>query len=150
MKIYLGSDHGGFDWKHKIHEYLVKHGYDVEDVGPKTMDPEDDYPEFAQAVALQVIGSDDDDPRGILICRGGQGMAIAANRHPGIRASVIQTAHQAKMTRDDNDSNVLTLPADEIEWDQVPGIIETWLSTPFSQAPRHIRRLKEIDDFYPN
>jgi len=150
MKIFIGADHGGFEWKNKISEYLAKNNYDVEDVGAKELDEDDDYPLFAQQASLQVIGSDDDDPRAILICRGGQGMAIAANRHAGIRASVIWNAHEAKMTRADNDSNVLCLPADHIPWEEVAGIIETWLSTPFTQAPRHIRRLKEIDDFYPN
>lgn len=150
MKIYLGSDHGGFDWKEKIFAYLSKHDYDVQDVGDKTPDPDDDYPVFAKQACMQVLGSEDDDPRAILVCRGGQGMAIAANRHPGIRASVIWNAHEAKMTRVDNDSNVLCLPADHIDFAEVTGIIETWLSTPFSQAPRHIRRLKEIDEFYPN
>lgn len=150
MKIYLGADHGGFEWKNDIFEYLTKHDYDVEDIGAKSLSPDDDYPQFAKQACLEVIGSEDDDPRAILICRGGQGMAIAANRHVGIRASVIWNAHEAKMTRADNDSNVLCLPADHIPWEEVSGILETWLSTPFTQAPRHIRRLKEIDDFYPN
>jgi ribose 5-phosphate isomerase B len=150
MKIYLGSDHGGFDWKNKIFEYLVKHDYDAEDVGATQLNPDDDYPQFAAEACLKVIGSEDEDPRAILICRGGQGMAIAANRHRGIRASVIWNAHEAKMTRADNDSNVLCLPADHIPFEEVAGILETWLSTPFTNAPRHVRRLKEIDNFYPN
>ena len=149
MKIFLGSDHGGFDWKKKVFAYLSKNGYDVEDVGAKQLDPEDDYPQFAKQACLQVIGSEDDDPRAILLCRGGQGMAIAANRHRGIRASVVWNAHEAKMTRVDNDSNVLCIPSDHIEEGELFGIIETWLSTEFSAAPRHIRRLQEIDDFYP-
>ncbi len=150
MKIFLGADHGGFEWKNKINEYLTRNGYDVEDVGARTIDPADDYPEFAKQVSMKVIGSDDDDPRGILLCRGGQGMAIAANRNPGVRASVIWSAHEAKMTRADNDSNVLCMPADHIPWEEVEGILETWLSTPFTQEERHIRRLQQIDDFYPN
>ncbi len=149
MKIYLGSDHGGFDWKQRVFEYLVKNNYDTEDTGAKQLNPDDDYPQFAKRAVLQVLGSQDEDPRAILLCRGGQGMAIAANRHAGIRASVIWNAHEAKMTRLDNDSNVLCLPADHIEWDEVSGILETWLSTQFSAAPRHIRRLQEIDNFYP-
>ena len=99
MKIFLGSDHGGYEWKQKIFEYLAKNEYDAEDVGAKQLNPDDDYPQFAKQAALQVIGSQDDDPRAILICRGGQGMAIAANRHRGIRASVIWNAQEAKMTR---------------------------------------------------
>jgi ribose 5-phosphate isomerase B len=148
MKIYLGSDHQGFHLKEKVFAYLTKHGYETEDVGDKTLDPEDDFPEFAQAVALKIIGSDDKDPRGILLCGGGQGMCMAANRFRGIRASVIWDAFEAKMTRNDNDSNVLCLPARILEnneqaWE---GIIETWLSTPFANATRFKRRNAQLDE----
>ena len=148
MKIYIGSDHQGFDLKEQVFAYLVKRNYDVEDVGDKVLDPNDDFPDFAQAAALKVIGSDDKDPRAILLCGGGQGMAMAANRFRGIRASVIWDAFEAKMTRNDNDSNVLCLPSrifqnDEKSWQ---GIIETWLSTPFADAPRFRRRNAQIDE----
>jgi len=148
MKIYIGSDHLGFHLKERVFAYLAKRGYDVEDVGDKTLDPNDDFPEFAQAAALQIIGSDDKDPRGILLCGGGQGMAMAANRFRGIRASVIWDAFEAKMTRNDNDSNILCLPsrileADEHAWE---GIIETWLSTPFADAVRFKLRNAQIDE----
>jgi ribose 5-phosphate isomerase B len=145
MKIFLGSDHNGFHLKEKIFAYLSKHGYDVEDVGDKTLDPDDDFPEFAQAAALKILGSDDD-ARAILLCGGGQGMAMAANRFRGIRASVVWDAFEAKMTRNDNDSNVLCLPSrvlDEGDWE---GIIETWLATPFAGAIRFKRRNAQIDE----
>ncbi len=149
MKIYLGADHQGFHLKEQVHAYLVKRGYDVEEVGGMTLDPSDDFPIFAQAVALKVIGSEDSDPRGILICGGGQGMAMAANRFRGIRASVIWDAFEAKMTRIDNDSNVLSIPA-RVVADQDDGvgegIIETWLSTPFADAVRFRRRNAELDE----
>ncbi|MFY9227865.1 MAG: RpiB/LacA/LacB family sugar-phosphate isomerase [Candidatus Microsaccharimonas sp.] len=143
MKIFLGSDHNGFHLKEKIFAYLAKHGYDVEDVGDMTLDPDDDFPQFAQAAAIKVLG--EDDARAILLCGGGQGMAMAANRFRGIRASVIWDAYEAKMTRNDNDSNVLCIPSrilDEGDWE---GIIETWLSTPFAAAPRYKRRNAQID-----
>jgi len=148
MKIFLGSDHQGFHLKEKVFAYLAKHGYEVEDVSSRALDPNDDFPEFAQAVSLQIIGSIDKDPRGILLCGGGQGMAMAANRFHGIRASVIWDAFEAKMTRNDNDSNVLCLPArilenDDSAWE---GIIETWLSTPFANAARFRRRNAQIDE----
>lgn len=148
MKIFLGSDHQGFHLKEKVFAYLAKHGYEVEDVSNKSLDPNDDFPEFAQAASLQIIGSTDKDPRGILICGGGQGMAMAANRFHGIRASVIWDAFEAKMTRNDNDSNVLCLPAriledDDSAWE---GIVETWLSTPFADAARFRRRNAQIDE----
>jgi len=148
MKIYLGADHQGFGMKQQVFAYLAKLGYDVEDVGDKELDPDDDFPEFAQMVALKVIGEEDPDPRGILICGGGQGMCMAANRFRGIRASVIWDAYEAKMTRNDNDSNVLCLPSrilekDEAEWKD---IIDTWLKTPFAAAPRYKRRNAQIDE----
>ncbi|MEI7689606.1 MAG: RpiB/LacA/LacB family sugar-phosphate isomerase [Candidatus Saccharibacteria bacterium] len=148
MKIYIGSDHQGFHLKEKVFAYLAKRSYDVEDVGGQVLDPNDDFPEFAQMAALQVIGSTDKDPRAILLCGGGQGMAIAANRFRGIRASVIWDAFEAKMTRNDNDSNVLCLPSRILEdndeaWQ---GIIETWLNTPFAAAARYKRRNEQIDE----
>lgn len=147
MKIFLGSDHNGFHLKEKIFAYLVKHGYDVEDVGDTELDPDDDFPEFAQAAAIKVLGEAEGEGRAILLCGGGQGMAMAANRFRGIRASVVWDAFEAKMTRNDNDSNILCLPsrvldADEGTWQ---GILETWLSTPFASAPRFKRRNAQID-----
>ena len=99
--------------------------------------------------ALKVLGDDDgNDPRAILLCGGGQGMAMAANRFRGIRASVIWDEYEAKMTRNDNDSNILCLPSrvlekDEPEW---KAIIDTWLETPFAAAPRYKRRNAQIDE----
>jgi len=148
MKIYLGSDHRGFHLKEEVFAYLAKHNYDVQDVGDETLDPNDDFPEFAQRAALQIIGSDDKDPRAILLCGGGQGMAMASNRFRGIRASVIWDAYEAKMSRMDNDSNVLCLPARILEDDEKgwQGIVETWLSTPFAEAARFKRRNAQIDE----
>lgn len=148
MKIFLGADHQGFELKEQVMAYLVKRGYDVEDVGDKELDPVDDFPEFAQLAALKVLGSDDKDPRAVLLCGGGQGMCMAANRFKGIRASVIWDAYEARMTRNDNDSNVLCIPArvfrnDEKGWKD---ILDTWLETPFAAAPRFKRRNAELDE----
>jgi len=133
--------------KEKVFAYLAKHGYDVQDVGDTTLDPEDDFPEFAQLAALKVLGENDGEGRAILLCGGGQGMAMAANRFKGIRASVVWDAFEAKMTRNDNDSNVLCLPSRVLENDDAAwaGIIETWISTPFASAPRYRRRNAQID-----
>jgi len=151
MKIFIGSDHQGFHLKEKVFAYLAKHGYDVEDVGDQNPDPNDDFPQFAQAAAIKIIGSDDNDPRAILLCGGGQGMAMAANRFRGIRASVIWDAFEAKMTRNDNDSNVLCLPSRILDSDENDnlweGILETWLNTPFADAARFKRRNAQIDEF---
>lgn len=147
MKIFLGSDHNGFHLKEKLFAYLVKHGYDVEDVGNREPDPDDDFPDFAQAAALKVLG--EDDARAILLCGGGQGMAMAANRFRGIRASVVWDAYEAKMTRNDNDSNILCIPArifDEADDAVWQGIVETWLNTPFADAVRFRRRNAQLDE----
>lgn len=146
MKIFLGSDHRGFHLKEKIFAYLSKRGYDVEDVGDAELDPEDDFPEFAQRAAIKVLG--EDDARAILLCGGAQGMAMAANRFRGIRASVIWDEKEAEITRNDNDSNILCLPArlledDEAEWQ---AILETWLTTPFAGAARYVRRNRQLDE----
>jgi ribose 5-phosphate isomerase B len=147
MKIFLGSDHNGFHMKEHVFAYLAKRGYDIEDVGDAFLDPADDFPEFAQAAALKVLG-ETGESRAILLCGGGQGMAMAANRFHGIRASVIWDAFEAKMTRNDNDSNVLCLPSRilENEASAWQGIIETWLSTPFAAAPRFARRNAQLDE----
>ncbi|OYW83777.1 RpiB/LacA/LacB family sugar-phosphate isomerase [Candidatus Saccharibacteria bacterium 32-49-10] len=148
MKIYLGADHQGFYLKEKLFAYLAKHGYDVEDVGGRELDPADDFPEFAQLAAMKLIGEDDKDPRAILLCGGGQGMAMAANRFRGIRAAVVWDAFEARMARNDNDSNVLCLPARVLEDDEAAwqGIVETWLNTPFAGAARYRRRNAQIDE----
>lgn len=149
MKIYLGSDHNGFHLKEKVFAYLAKRGFEIEDVSGKELDPSDDFPEFAQQAAIKIIGDDSKDPRAILLCGGGQGMAMAANRFSGIRASVIWDSEEARMTRNDNDSNVLCLPARvlEEEDDQIwKDILDTWLHTPFANAARFRRRNAQIDE----
>jgi ribose 5-phosphate isomerase B len=150
MIVYLGSDHGGFYLKEKVEAHLAKAGVVVEDVGNKVLDPSDDYPQFAFMAATKVLGSTDADPRAILICKGGQGMAIAANRIRGIRAVVVADEEEAKMSRNDNDANVLSLPSRVLEEDtqKAFSIIDLWLKTPFSRAERHVRRLREIEEVY--
>lgn len=149
MKIFLGADHNGFHLKNDVHAYLAKRGYDVVDMGGAELDPTDDFPQFANAVALQILGSDDKDPRGILLCGGAQGMSMAANRFHGIRASVVWDEEEARMTRNDNDSNVLSMPArvldtgDAKKWQ---AIVDTWLKTPFANAPRYRRRNIQLDE----
>jgi len=148
MTIYLGADHNGFVLKEKVFAYLSKRGFAVEDVGGRELDPNDDFPEFAHMAAMRIIGDNDKDPRAILLCGGGQGMAMAANRFRGIRASVVWDEKEASITRNDNDSNVLCLPArvldnNENEWQN---IVDTWLSTPFAGAVRYKRRNAQIDE----
>ena len=87
MKIYIGADHNGYGLKNKLVELLTRAGYEVEDDGDERLNPEDDFPLFAEKVCMNVLGSDDNVPRGILICGSGQGMCMAANRFKGILLS---------------------------------------------------------------
>jgi ribose 5-phosphate isomerase B len=146
MKIYLGSDHNGFYFKQKVVNFLSKNNYDVADLGDDKLDPADDYPIFARKVVNNILASDDNDPRGILLCGSGQGMMIAANRIKGIRACLGWNAEAAKESRNDEDSNVLCLPASILDNLESLSIISQWLDTPFSGASRHSRRIRELDE----
>ena len=148
MRIFIGADHNGYDLKHQVTDYLRKRGIDVEDEGDEQRDPDDDFPVFAQRVVTAILGSQDPDPRGILICGSGQGMMMAANRFKGIRAGLGWNAEAARSIRNDDDSNVLALPAEiltkENDWQDV---VDTWINTPFANAPRYKRRNKQLDEF---
>jgi ribose 5-phosphate isomerase B len=145
MKIFLGADHNGFYLKKDINDYLAKHGYKVTDDGDLKLDPMDDYPVFAQKVVNEVLASDDEDPRGILVCGSGQGMMMAANRFKGIRACLGWDIEAVRASRNDEDSNILCIPSRVLKDKDAFHIITSWLDTPFAKAPRYIRRLKELD-----
>jgi ribose 5-phosphate isomerase B len=146
MKIFVAADHNGFGLKNQIVEYLQKQKYDVVDVGDNTYDPEDDFPTFAQRAVHALLQSEDPEARAILLCGGGQGMAMAANRFRGIRASVIWDTEEARITRNDNDSNVLALPSRLLQKPSVAfDIVETWLHAPFANKTRYIRRNNQLD-----
>lgn len=149
MRIYLGADHRGYHLKNKVFAYLQKRGFNVEDVSNRELDPNDDFPQFAAAAALKLIDEEDDTDRAILLCGGGQGMAIAANRFRGVRAIVATTSEDAWYGRNDNDANVLSLPARTLENDDDQywqDIVDTFLGTEFSSAARFARRNKELDE----
>ncbi len=149
MKVFLSADHQGYHLKEKVEAYLSKRKFDVEDIGAHELDPVDDFPQYAQMAVMKILGEDEKtDPRAILVCGGGQGMCMAANRFKGIRASVVWDSFEAKMTRNDNDSNVLCLPARLLDDEAAlwQDIIDTWLKTPFANAPRYRRRNMELDE----
>jgi ribose 5-phosphate isomerase B len=148
MHIFVASDHNGFGLKNDILVYLKKAGYTAEDAGDKEYQPDDDFPIFAADAARKVLTSGDPDTRAILICGSGQGMVMAANRFKGIRAGLGWSVDAAKSIRNDEDSNVLALPAQLFSNDKQKAylIIETWLNTPFAAAARFHRRNKELDE----
>lgn len=141
--IYIGADHCGFALKELIKEYLNKNNYDVKDLGNRQLDPDDDYPDYAAKVAQKVVETQG---RGILICRSGVGMCIAANKVHGIRAVNAQSADIARNSREDDDTNILCLASEYIDFTAAKEIIDIWLETEFSGKERHRRRLKKIEN----
>ena len=140
MRIAVGSDHAGFELKEFLREFLREEGHEVVDKG--TYSPGScDYPDYAVAVAQAVAAGEVD--RGILICGTGIGMAIAANKVPGVRAAVCSEPLSARLTREDNDTNVLALGGRLIGPSMAKEIVRVWLETPFAGG-RHQRRVDKI------
>lgn len=144
MKIFLGADHAGFDLKTSLAEHLFHAGYEVTDVGAKSLDEDDDYPLFAYQVATKVLG--EDEGLGILICGSGQGMSMAANRLNGIRAALAWDEQSAKDSKADDNSNVLVLPARYLDQPTAFKMVDAWLKTTFKADPKYQRRLDELGD----
>ncbi len=146
MKIFIGADHNGYHLKERIEKYLISLGHDVVDVGDEKLNPDDDFTIFATRV-VSAMKAEGDSARGILVCGSGQGMAIAANRHKGIRAGLGWSIDAARSTRNDEDSNVLALPAEILVSDKDwKPVIDTWLTTHFAGAARYKRRISQLDD----
>ena len=145
MRIAIGSDHAGFPLKERVKAELLRLGHTVEDVGTDSADVSVDYPDFTIPVGERVAGGRAD--RGVVVCATGIGASIAANKVEGVRASVVTSDDTARLTRTDNDSNVLalggkTVPSveDALRWLQV------WLETPFAGG-RHARRVDKIKEY---
>ncbi len=139
-KIVLGGDHAGFALKEKVRAYLVSQGYDVEDAGPHSQELVD-YPDFAEKVATRVAAKQAD--FGVLMCGTGLGVAIAANKVPGIRAATCNDTLSAHFARAHNDANVLTMGGRLIDEATAQKVLDTWLSTPF-EGGRHQCRVEKI------
>lgn len=141
-RVYVGADHAGFALKAKLVDELRRLGYEPVDVGPASLDPADDYPDFAKPVATAV--SDGTVRRGVLTCGTGLGMAYAANRFPGVRAAVAWNPEIAALSRSHNDANVLVLPARFVSDDEGLAILRRFLETAF-EGGRHQRRVEKIE-----
>ena len=141
--IYIGADHRGFNLKETLKVYLKELNYGCEDLGASELIPDDDYPEYALAVA-QKVAEDLENNRGILICGSGIGVDIVANKIKGVRSALCFDAKQAQASRNDDNTNVLSLPADFILEDLAKEIVETWLETPFSGGENYVRRIEKI------
>ena len=143
--VFISSDHAGFEMKEKLKELLSELELDYEDLGPKKLDPEDDYPDFAFKLAEKVAKTNSS--KGVLVCGSGIGMCIAANKVKGIRAVNATDSFTAVMSRTHNDANVLCLPGKEYSLEELRDIVAIWLETPFSNEERHKRRIKKISKY---
>ena len=144
MKIYLASDHAGFDLKETIKKFLADSGYEVKDFGAMKLDPEADYPDFVKKAAEAV--AQNPGSRGIVLGGSGQGEAMIANRVKGVRAVVLYNfnADIIKLSREHNDANVLSIGARFVSEKDVITAVKLWLETPFSNEPRHRRRIDKF------
>lgn len=146
MRVFVGADHNGYHLKEELEKYLQDKGFDVVDDGNQKLDPKDDYPVFAAKAAKDVLSSEDKDARAVLLCGSGQGMCMAANRHKGIRASLGYDHESVRSARNDDDANILCLPANTLGKKEVFGLAETFLKTPFGAAERFKRRIRQMDE----
>ncbi|MDR0867920.1 MAG: ribose 5-phosphate isomerase B [Planctomycetota bacterium] len=141
--IAIGNDHSGVALKNKLVALLEKRGLTVVNCGTDS-DASCDYPDIAQKVVAAV--ADGRAARGVLICGTGLGMSYVANRRRGIRAALCWSQEVAALAREHNDSNVIVLPARAQTLDPVEDILSAWLDTPFSNDPRHQRRINKIEE----
>ncbi len=141
--IYVGSDHGGFELKKAVLEFLSNNGYKAVDLGPFSYDKDDDYPDYAQKVGKAVV---ENKALGILICRSGHGMVIASNKINGVYASVCWSELSAKKARIDDGLNVMCIPADYVTSKEAEKIVMAWLAAPPLDGERFRRRLNKIKD----
>lgn len=147
MTIFLGADHAGYELKTQLREHLTHRGFDIVDVGAKTLADHDDYPRYAYAVAAKILGAEDSD-RGILVCGSGQGMSMAANRVNGVRAALSWNIESAIASREDDNANVLVLPARFVAADESIRMVDAWLDAAFKRDPKYLRRLDELEQLY--
>ena len=143
-KVYIGSDHTGFELKEKLKKYFVEKRILCDDLGTHSLDSAD-YPDYAFEVAKRV--AKEKNAAGILICGTGTGMVIAANKVKGIRAVAAYDTYSAEMSRRDNDANILALRGRFFPFKKIKEIISIWLKIPFSGKDRHKRRINKIKQF---
>jgi ribose 5-phosphate isomerase B len=145
VRVYLGSDHAGFELKAALVAWLGTAGHEAVDCGPASYVPDDDYPVYVLRAAEGVAG--DPGSMGIVIGGSGNGEQIAANKVAGIRAALCWDAETAQLARQHNDANVLSLGARQYSLDDALELAKIFVSTTFSGEPRHVRRLAMVSDF---
>src|SRR5687767_15259830 len=141
VKIAIGSDHAGYRYKSMLVRHLAALGHDVVDFGTSSTDPVD-YPDFVHPAATAVASGHCE--RGIVLGGSGNGEAMAANRHPGVRCALCWNEESARLARSHNDANMISLGARMISEDLAKRIVDVWLVTPFD-GERHVRRIQKLD-----
>ena len=142
MRIAVGADHGGYELKTALVEYLKAAGHDVLDLGAYAYDATDDYPDFAKAVADAVAGRQAG--RGLLVCGSGVGASIAANKVRGVRAALCHDTYSAHQGVEHDDMNVLCLGARVIGFELARELLAAFAGAKFSGEDRHVRRLNKV------
>lgn len=145
MRVYLGSDHAGFELKGKLIEWLRQAGHEPVDCGPSSYQPDDDYPVYVMRAADSAVN--DPGSLGIVIGGSGNGEQIAANKIRGVRAAIAWSDETASLARQHNNANVLSLGAREYPIEAAVGFARVFVETAFSEAPRHARRLEMIAEY---
>jgi ribose 5-phosphate isomerase B len=145
MRVYLASDHAGYELKVHLASHLAAEGYEVVDVGAARFDAEDDYAPYCLVAGARVVG--DPGSLGVVIGGSGNGEQIAANKVPGVRAALAWNTETAALARQHNDANLVAIGARQHTLDEATGLVRTFLATPFSGNERHARRIAEIADY---
>jgi ribose 5-phosphate isomerase B len=145
VRVYLASDHAGFELKTHLVEHLAAAGHDVVDVGPATYDADDDYPPYCVEAARRVVA--DDGSLGVVIGGSGNGEQIAANKVPGCRAALAYDTETAKLAREHNDAQVMGIGARMHTPAEAAGIVSAFVDTSFSGVDRHARRIRMLAEY---
>jgi ribose 5-phosphate isomerase B len=145
MRVFLGTDHAGFELKQDLVQRIVSAGYEVQDFGATELDPEDDYPPYCLQVAAAVAR--EPGSLGVVVGGSGNGEQIAANKVPGVRAALAWNVATARLAREHNDANVVAIGARMHSREEAWLIVSTFLSTSFSGDVRHIRRIEQVSAY---
>jgi ribose 5-phosphate isomerase B len=145
MRVYLGADHAGFEFKARIVEHLLAAGHDPVDVGAHAYDPVDDYPAFCVEAARRTVA--DPGSLGLVLGGSGNGEQIAANKVNGVRAALVWSAETATLAREHNDANVISVGGRMHTVEEMTSFVGVFLRTPFSHDERHIRRIAMMSTY---
>lgn len=149
MRIHIATDHAGLEFSQQLQEHLAKAGHEVVDHGPKSFDPVDDYPSFCINAARAVVRDQQEgtDALGVVFGGSGNGEQMAANKVAGARAALVWNVSTARLAREHNDANVISIGARQHTVDEAILFIDSFIETPFSDEERHSRRIAQLGEY---